>query len=116
MLPDLLHHCWEFKITHPSKVAHRLEVDEVAFARVQGAVPVTIVGVIVTHSEGTGLRKAAGRQLSCVVVRGASSLGLTMRHGQRETLLKPQFPLHFLPCLLLYNYLVRAGHRGRLHL
>ena len=99
--------------THPSEVAHGLEVDEVALARVQGSVPVAVVGVVVPHGEGAGLRQAAGGQLRRVVVRRPPRLGLGVRHGQRETLLQPQLPLHLLHALLLHHHLVgAAGRRG----
>jgi len=98
-------------VTHPFKVAHSLEVDKVAFAGVQGAVPVAIVSVIVTNSERTGLRQTAGRQLSRVVVWRAPGLGFAVRHGQWETLLKPQLPFHFLNSLLFHHHLVCAGSR-----
>lgn len=96
------------KITHPSEVAHSLEVDKVALAGVQRTVPVAVVGVIVAHSEGTGLWDAAGRQLGCVVVRSASGLRLPMGHRQWKTLLKPQLPLYFLHHFLFNNHLVCA--------
>lgn len=99
---------WTF-ITHPFEVAHCLEIDQVAFARVQWGVPVAIVCVVVSDSEG--LWQAAGWQLGCVVVRCASCLSLTMRHGQREALLKPQLPLHFLHSFLFNHHLVCAGNR-----
>lgn len=110
-LPDLPRHSWQLGITHPSEVAHRLEVDKVAFAGVQWAVPVAVVSVVVAHSEGTGLWQTTGGQLSRVVVRGASGLGLTMRHGQWETLLETQLSLHLLHSFLLNHHLVRAGRR-----
>lgn len=101
--------------THPSEVAHSLEVDEVALAGVQRAIPVAIISVIVTHSKGTGLRQAAGWQLSCVVVRCASGLGFPVRHGQWEALLDPQLPLHFLPGFLFNHYLVcTVQHKERM--
>lgn len=99
-------------ITHPSEVAHSLEVDKVAFAWVQRAVPVAIVSVIVAHSEGTCVWEAAGWQLRSVVVWCATGLRLTMGHRQWEAILKPEFPLHFLPCFLLNHYLVCTGDRG----
>lgn len=102
-------------ITHPSEVAHSLEVDKVAFAWVQRAVPVAIVSVIVSHREGTGLWEAAGWQLGCVVVWCAPGLRLTVGHGQWETLLKPQLPLYFLSHLLFNYYLVCTGHRVDVH-
>ena len=100
-----------FIATHPSEVAHRLEVDEVAFAWVQRAIPVAVVSVIVTHSEGTGFGKAARWQLGRVVVRRATGLRLAVRHGQRETLLQPQLPLHFLSCLFFNHHLVCTGNK-----
>lgn len=47
--------------THPSEVACRLQIDEITLARVQGRVPVTVVGVIVPHGERCGYKEAAGR-------------------------------------------------------
>lgn len=103
--------CWDFTITHPSEVAHGLEVDEVALARIQGTVPVAAVSVIVAHSEGTGLWQAAGWQLGRVVVRCAPGLGFAVGHGQRKTLLKPELPLHFLHGFFFHHHLVCAGQR-----
>lgn len=100
-------------ITHPSEVAHSLEVDKVAFAGVQRAVPVAIISVIVAHGEGACLLQAAGWQLGCVVVWRSSGLCLTMGHRQWETVLEPQLPLHFLPSLLLNHHLVCTGQQGR---
>lgn len=114
--PDLLPHWLELTITHPSEVAHSLEVDKVAFAWIQRAVPVAVVSVIVAHSKGTGLWKAAGWQFGCVVVWCAPGLRFTVGHGQRETLLKPQLSLHFLHCLLFNYHLVCTGHRVDVHL
>lgn len=115
MYPALLQHQCKFIVTHPSEVAHSLEVDKVAFTGVQRAIPVTIIRVIVTHSKGTGLWQTAGRQLGCVVVRRPSGLGLPVWHGQRKAFLHPQFPLHFLPSFFLNHYLVCAVQRADVH-
>lgn len=96
-------------ITYPFKVAHSLEVDKVALARVQRAIPVAVVRVIVSNGEGTFFWQTAGGQLCRVVVWRASGLRLTMRHGQWETILKAQLSLHFLHSLLLNHHLVSAG-------
>lgn len=100
-----------FTVTHPSEVAHSLEVDKITFARVQRAVPVAIVCVIVTHGKGASLWQAAGWQLGCVVVWCAPGLCLTMGHRQWETVLKSQLPFHFLASLLLNHHLVCTGHK-----
>lgn len=47
--------------TYSSEVAHGLEVDQIGFPGIEGSVPVAIVGVVVPHGEGRGLREAAGR-------------------------------------------------------
>lgn len=110
MFLDLkLHWEGESLMTHPFKVAHSLEVDKVALARIQRAIPVAIVSVIVPYGEGAFFWQTAGGQLCRVVVWRASGLGLAMRHGQRETILKAQLSLHFLHSLLLNHHLVSAG-------
>lgn len=94
--------------THPSKVAGSLKVNEVILARIQWSVPVAIVGVVVPDGEGSCLRQAAGRKLSCVVVRRRSSRsarGLTLGQRSGEAVLMTHLsPLHLPRAILLHHH------------
>lgn len=96
--------------THSSKVAHGLEVDEVVLSGVQGAVPVAIVGVVVSHGKRRGLWEAARRQFGCIVLRCTAGLRFTVRCGNREALLSTQLSLHLSNQFLLHHHLIRAAY------
>lgn len=95
--------------SYPSEVAGGLEVDEVILGGVQGAVPVAVVGVVVAHGEGRGLRQAAGGQL-CRVVMGGPSGGGAVGAGCGEAVHGAHLPPPHLPgpVLLHHHHLVRA--------
>lgn len=99
--------------SYPSEVAGGLEVDEVILGGVQGAVPVAVVGVVVAHGEGRGLRQAAGGQLCRVVMGGPSALG-AVGAGGGETVHRAHLPPPPLtgPVLLHHHHLVRAERGG----
>lgn len=59
-----------FKNTHPVGCAHSLVVDAVAFLRQQRGVPVSVVGLVVPHSERLRRVDAGGGELSSEIVLG----------------------------------------------
>lgn len=100
-------------VPHPLQVTCCLEVDEVGLPGLERWVPEAAVGLVVTHSEGHGLRQTAGRQFSPEVVHQAARQRRIKGQRHWEAVLATWLPPQPPRPLLLHNHLVHTGEEGR---